>query len=253
MKKLWISSCVTLAAMGVNLSASAQTAAAPAKAAEPEYTLSYNAGVVTDYRYRGISQTRLKPALQGGIDFAHSSGVYVGTWLSTIEWIKDAGGDSSVEWDIYGGYKGKVGGMDYDVGVLTYQYAGNKLNPNANTTEVYAALTSGIVTAKYSHSTSNLFGFAASTSSGYAELAAAIDLGDGMTLTPHIGYQNVKGSGNGKYSYTDMSVTLAKDLGNGIALSAALIATDAPASAYASPSGKGLGKAGVVLGAKYSF
>ena len=102
-------------------------------------------------------------------------------------------------------------------------------------------------------STGNLFGFAGSSSSGYAEVAAAVDLGDGMTLTPHLGYQNVKGKDNGKYSYTDLSVTLAKDMGNGVALSAALIATDAPASAYAAPSGKGLGKATVVLGAKYSF
>ncbi len=252
MKKRLISTSLALAALCATTAASAQTAA-PAKAPEPDFTLSYNAGVVTDYRYRGIAQTRFKPALQGGMDFAHKDGVYLGTWLSTIEWIKDAGGDSSVEWDIYGGYKGKVGGMDYDVGVLTYQYASNKLNPSANTTEIYGALTSGIVTVKYSHSTGNLFGFAGSSSSGYLEVAAAVDLGDGMTLTPHLGYQKVAGSGNSKFSYTDASVTLAKDLGNGVALTGALVGTDAPASAYAAPSGKGLGKATIVLGAKYSF
>ena len=64
-------------------------ALAQAKPAEPDYTLSANVGVVSDYRYRGISQTRLKPALQGGADFAHKSGFYVGTWASTIKWIED--------------------------------------------------------------------------------------------------------------------------------------------------------------------
>ena len=68
-------------------------------------------GVVTDYRYRGISQSRLKPALQGGVDFAHKSGFYLGTWASTIKWIKDAGGDAPVELDLYGGYKGTAGAV----------------------------------------------------------------------------------------------------------------------------------------------
>jgi uncharacterized protein (TIGR02001 family) len=52
--------------------------------AAPESSLSYNAGVVTDYRYRGISQSRLKPAVQAGVDYADKSGFYVGAWLSLI-------------------------------------------------------------------------------------------------------------------------------------------------------------------------
>ena len=67
----------------------------PAPAADP---LSFNIGAVSDYRYRGISQTRLKPALQGGIDYAAANGFYVGTWASTIKWIKDAGGDARSSW-----------------------------------------------------------------------------------------------------------------------------------------------------------
>jgi hypothetical protein len=111
---------MVLAAMALSGAAFAQT-----KAPEPDYTLSYNVGVVTDYRYRGISQSRLKPALQGGVDFAHKSGFYLGTWASTIKWIKDAGGDAPVEIDVYGGYKGTAGSFGYDVGVLTYQYPGH--------------------------------------------------------------------------------------------------------------------------------
>jgi uncharacterized protein (TIGR02001 family) len=49
------------------------------------------------YCYRGISQPRLDPALQGGIDFAHKSGFHPGTWASPIQWVKDAGGKSNEE------------------------------------------------------------------------------------------------------------------------------------------------------------
>src|SRR6476620_2710499 len=73
----------SLAASGVVMA----QATAP-KAPEPDYTLAYNVGAVTDYRYRGISQSRERPALQGGIDFTHKSGFYLGTWASTIQWIK---------------------------------------------------------------------------------------------------------------------------------------------------------------------
>src|SRR6185295_15705616 len=100
----------------------------------------FNVGAVTEYRYRGISQSRLQPALQGGADFAHKSGFYVGTWASTIKWIKDIpGGNSSVEVDVYGGYKFEAGPIAWDVGALTYIYPSNNLSPSANTTEIYGA------------------------------------------------------------------------------------------------------------------
>jgi len=66
--------------------------------------VAFNIGAVSDYRYRGISQTRTKPAVQGGVDFT-SGPFYVGAWASNIKWIKDFGGDASVEIDVYGGYK----------------------------------------------------------------------------------------------------------------------------------------------------
>jgi uncharacterized protein (TIGR02001 family) len=84
--------------------------------------LAYNVGLVSDYRYRGISQTRDKFALQGGLDFT-AGGFYLGLWASQIKWIKDFGGDAGLEVDLYGGYKGEiVKDVAYDVGVLTYQY-----------------------------------------------------------------------------------------------------------------------------------
>jgi uncharacterized protein (TIGR02001 family) len=227
------------------------SAFAQAKAPEPDYTFSYNVGLVTDYRYRGISQSRLKPALQGGIDFAHKNGFYLGTWASSIKWIKDGGGDAPVEIDLYGGYKGSYNDIGYDVGILTYQYPSHKLAVSPNTTELYIAGTMGPATLKYSHSVSNLFGFSDSKNSGYLDLSAGFDMGNGWSLTPHIGHQAVKR--NSAYSYTDYSLTVGKDFGGGLSASAALVGTDAGSGLYVSPSGKNLGKNGLVLGVKYAF
>ena len=237
---------MVLAAMALSGAAFAQT-----KAPEPDYTLSYNVGVVTDYRYRGISQSRLKPALQGGVDFAHKSGFYLGTWASTIKWIKDAGGDAPVEIDVYGGYKGTAGSFGYDVGVLTYQYPGHDLAVSPVTTEIYGAGTFGPATLKYSHAVSNLFGFANSKRSGYLDLSATFDLGNGWSVAPHIGHQKVKNFSAA--SYTDYSITVGKYFGNGFSASAAVVGTDADDTVYFTPAGKFTGKTGLVLGAKYSF
>jgi uncharacterized protein (TIGR02001 family) len=244
---------MVLAALAVSGAAFAQT-----KPPEPDYTLSYNVGVVSDYRYRGISQSRPKPALQGGIDFAHKSGFYLGTWASTIKWIKDAGASKgSVELDLYGGYKGEVAkGLGFDVGYLRYQYINNKLGDvpgfaNANTDELYGALTWGLFTAKYSHSLSNLFGNPDSKGSGYLDASASFDIGNGWSVAPHIGHQKVKN--NSAASYTDYSLTLGKDFGNGFSASAAVVGTDAEKAVYVTPAGKFTGRTGLVVGVKYSF
>ena len=173
MKKILVPSLIASAIAA--LSGVAQAQSAPA---EPESTLAFNAGAVSEYRYRGISQSRLQPALQGGVDYTDKSGFYVGAWASTIKWIKDAGGSAPMELDLYGGYKGTAGDVAYDVGFLRYEYSNNKLNPSANTNEIYGAVTYGLFTAKYSHATSNLFGFANSKKSGYLDLSATVDLGD---------------------------------------------------------------------------
>lgn len=235
----------TLAASGAVL-AQAQPAAAPA----PDYTLSFNVGAVTDYRYRGISQSRLKPALQGGADFAHASGFYIGTWASTIKWIKDGGGDSNVEIDAYGGYKFSFGDFAFDVGALRYFYPSSSLGVNPDTTEIYVAGTFGPATLKYSHAVTNLFGFADSQGSGYLDLAATIDTGFwGLTVTPHVGYQRVRNNSN--FSYTDWSVAVGKDFGNGLTASAAYVDTNT--NDYRGLNNKNLGRAGLVLGVKYAF
>jgi hypothetical protein len=102
--------------------AMAQAAAAPAS----PHTFSPNIGVVSDYLFRGVSQTRGGAALQGGVDYSHSSGLYAGIWASTITWVKDAYGSGSTEIDYYGGYKNSFGGSDftYDIGAIAYTYPG---------------------------------------------------------------------------------------------------------------------------------
>ena len=258
-KKTMILAALTLAAS----SSFAQTAApAEAPAAAPENTLAFNASLASEYRYRGISQSRFLPAVQGGVDFTHTSGFYVGAWASTIKWIKDGGtvagvnAKGPVELDLYGGYRGEVvKDVAYDVGYLRYEYVGNSYKNvsgvNANTDEIYGALTYSVVTAKYSHSLSDLFGTPNSKNSGYLDVSATFDLGNGLSLVPHVGRQLVKN--NSLYSYTDYALTLNKDLGNGFVVSGAVLGTDAKSGAYVSPSNKNLGRDGVVLSVKYNF
>jgi uncharacterized protein (TIGR02001 family) len=219
----------------------------PSIAVADDPSWAFNVGAVSDYRYRGISQTRLQPALQGGVDLGLGP-FYVGTWASTIKWIKDAGGSADVELDLYGGYKGEITkDLTYDVGVLGYLYPGHDLAVSPNTTEVYGALTFGPVTAKYSHSVSNLFGFADSKGSGYIDLSGSFEITDGWMIAPHVGHQTVENTGAA--SYTDASLTLSKDF-KGLVVSLGVV--DARTGAYFG-AGKDLGKRGAVLGVKYNF
>jgi len=241
--------------------AQAQTAApAPAPAAASAFA--FNVGVVTDYRFRGVSQSRFRPALQGGVDWSHDSGIYLGIWASTIRILEDIpGGKGPVEIDFYGGYKGKINDtFSYDLGVLRYQYPRENFGTTPNTTELYGALSAGPATVKYSHSISKeTFGVANSRGTYYLEAAATFDTGIwGLTVTPHIGYQKFDGStagvSNDFATYTDYSLALGKDLGNGFTASLVAYKTDADRAFYASgANGKFLGKSGLVLGAKYSF
>jgi uncharacterized protein (TIGR02001 family) len=223
--------------------------ATPAPEAKPDNEVSFNAAVVNDYRYRGVSQTHLDPALQGGADYVNNpTGLYVGTWLSSIKWIKDGGGDGSVEWDIYAGKRGAItDSISYDVGGLYYFYPSNKLHPSANTFELYGQLSFGPASIKYSQSTTNLFGFADSKNSGYVDAQLNQEISDGYTLNLHVGHQNVKN--NSASSYSDYKVGLTKDFG---VFSVALAAVRADTNAYVG-NGKNLGKTGVVLTISKTF
>lgn len=225
---------------------------------KPASEVSFNAAATSDYRYRGISQTRLEPALQGGVDYAHTaSGLYAGAWLSTIKWTRDAGGGGSVEADLYAGMRGELAkNVSYDAGVLTYVYPSNALAgvagfANANTTEIYGQLGYGAGYLKYSHSVTNLFGFVDSKNSGYLDLGANIEAGAGLYVNLHAGRQGVKN--NAAASYTDWKIGLTRDFGV-VTGALAVIGTNANKAAYASPAnGKFLGKTALVLTVNKTF
>ncbi|MFC5475001.1 TorF family putative porin [Paraherbaspirillum soli] len=237
---------------------------AHAEEAKPANEISYNIGVVNDYRYRGISQTRFDPALQGGADYTNNpTGLYAGTWLSNIKWIKDtvdsAGldGKGPLEWDIYGGKRGDLpGGFTYDVGGLYYYYPRNNLSlvaRNANTFELYGQIGYGPAYFKYSHAMTNLFGTANSKNSAYYDLGANIDVGAGVTLGLHAGHQRVENLSFASYNDWKVGVTKTFEQIGGVTLGAAWVGTDAKSGAYVAPDGKNLGKNGVVFSLAKTF
>jgi uncharacterized protein (TIGR02001 family) len=236
------------------------TLAGPAVSAEAEsdHQTSLNAAITSDYRYRGISQTRLRPALQGGGDYTHSpSGLYAGAWGSTIHWIKDAGGSGNAEIDLYAGKRGMAGdSISYDIGVLTYVYAGNALArvpgfASANTTELSAQIGMGPAYVKYAHAVSNLFGFVDSKHSGYLDFGANVGVAPGTMLNLHAGRQRVKNTSAA--SYTDWKLGLTRDFTFATG-ALAIVGTNASRAAYASPAnGKFLGKTAVIVTVSKSF
>lgn len=201
----------------------------------PASPLSFNVGVVSDYIFRGISQTHGDPALQGGIDYAFSNGFYIGTWASSISWVKDALGKGSVELDLYGGYKGAFANPDwtYDVGAIAYTYPGHgKAVPtytgNPTSAEVYGSIGWKWLSAKYSYTVSNqwvgIYGGPnldqKTRGSNYLELNANYDMGDGWTVIGHVGHQKVEKSVTtpNQYdaSYSDWKLGVSKDVGFGV-------------------------------------
>jgi len=253
---------VALAVSGLFATAAfAQTA--PAAEAPEASPITANVTVVSDYRYRGISQSNMKPAIQGGFDYAHESGLYIGNWNSSISWVGDLnpGVSAPIEMDFYGGFKKELiaPGFASDIGVLQYAFptSGNLTYVNPNTTELYAAqnFTFGPVTGflKFSYSVTNTFGNANSSGSYYPDLTVNYDTGIwGLALNAHLGYQYIAGTPTGSatsnsslYSYTDWKLGVTKDFGGGLSAAVSYIDTNAKtvgsSYAYVSPQGKNLG------------
>ena len=187
-----------------------------------------NVALVSDYAYRGISQTDERPALQGGFDYAHASGLYVGVWGSNVSWLRDAettsSSGNSLELDVYGGFKMPLGPVGLDVGVLQYVYPGDfdrawKSDTglkHPDTTEGYVGLSWEMLTVKYSYAFTDLFGAPDSDGSEYLDVSAAYDVMEGLALSAHVGRQRVAGSAE---SYTDWKVGVTKELaGFGVGL-----------------------------------
>jgi uncharacterized protein (TIGR02001 family) len=214
-----------------------------AQAAEPAspHTLTANVGLYSQYIFRGLTQTNEEPALQGGFDYSHASGFYLGVWGSNVSWLSDpslaagatqkysSGG--SLELDFYGGFKKSFGDFAFDVGLLQYWYPGDQISGaiKADTLEMYGAVGWKWFNLKYSYVLSDeAFGVKDASGTQYLDLSASYPLGEtGLTLGAHYGWQMYDGvdnrnavtsagsiaSNDDVYSYDDWRVTVAYDLG----------------------------------------
>lgn len=237
------------------------------EATTPTHSTSANVSLATEYRYRGIAQTDGDPAVQGGFDWTHSSGVYAGTWGSNVSWLADADArvSSSVELDVYGGYRGTLGEFGYDLGLLRYLYPGSYPTGfvSPHTTELYAAGSWRMFSLKYSHALTNLFGVPDSEGAGYLDLSTKLDVGGGFALVAHLGHQRVPSGSQGGIrirsssdcSYTDWKLGVAKAWA-GFEWSLSYVDTDAKGGigeCYRSARNRDLGKGTAVLAVGATF
>lgn len=234
-----------------------------------------NGSVVSDYRFRGISQTYLGPAVQGGIDYAHSSGLYVGNWNSSISgnvFPNTAG----IEMDVYGGYKKTFGDFGVDVGTIYYWYpkAETPAGDDFNNWEVYLGGSWKWLSAKLFYSLSDYFGLndsqantwfanrdtgaalggrGGSKGTTYLDLGVTFPFTKELSLVAHYGILNVK-----EYSeldYKDWKLGVTYDLA-GWMLGAAYVDTDADSAWYYTPGTGGTkesGKSTVVFSVTKTF
>ena len=229
----------------------------PGVALAADLTVSSNVTLASDYLYRGISQTGTNPAIQGGFDLSHASGLYAGVWGSSISWLGDAGiANSGTEIDTYVGFKGAAGDVSYDAGFLRYNYpATYGAATKADTNEIYASVGYSIVSAKLSYSLGDLFGVADAKGSTYLEVNASYPIADtGITVGAHYGNQAYKGSpadalkaAGTDATYSDVKVSVTKDF-SGYVVGAAYSKTNAKSGGfYTNLQGKDLGAGVVVL------
>lgn len=235
-------------------------------AAQSTSPLTGNLTVTSDYRFRGISQSYKQFALQGGVDYAHSSGLYAGNWNSSISGNQYPNG-ASLEMDFYGGYKAALGnGVSVDVGGLYYFYPGAYYNgfdskPDYDNFELYFGAAFGPVSAKISVAVTDFFGLdettganGSSKGSYYLEANYATEIMPKVTLGAHIGYQDVRNYSD--LNYVDYKVGVTYDW-TGWMLGAAIVGTNADKDIYFAANGKGdtkeVGKAGLVVSISKAF
>jgi uncharacterized protein (TIGR02001 family) len=213
-----------------------------------------NFTLATDYIFRGVSQTMSNPAVQGGFDYAHSSGLYLGTWASNISGIQYT--NANMEWDFYGGYAGKVNDdLGYNVGAIYVLYpdgvTGPAPNKKWNTAEVYGGVTWKWINVKASYALTNWYGIGKdggfvpthidtgassaddpanpedSKGSLYLEANLSYELPAKFMLMGHVGHQRIQNFK--ELSYTDWKLGVSKDFSG---FNVALAYTDTNAKKY---------------------
>lgn len=226
-----------------------------------------NLGFVSDYSFRGLSQTLEEPAIQGGFDYAHSSGLYLGTWASNVSSTLFI--DGNLEMDFYGGWAKSFGDFGVNVGALYYYYPGAKLanGDKYDTTEVYAGGSWKWISAKLSYAVTDFFGCNASScgpnfvgdsdGSMYVELNATYPINDAFSVSAHVGQQTVEGTAPGvDLDYTDYKIGV-NYLWSGFNFGLAYKDTDADSNLYTvtKDSGKqvNIGDSAVILSVTKTF
>ncbi|ENU30859.1 hypothetical protein F991_01202 [Acinetobacter sp. CIP-A165] len=200
------------------------TAHATESTTETVSPFSANITVANQYVSRGFQQTWGKPALQGGLDYAHPNGLFVGTWASTVSdhFIRDA----SVEWDVYTGYSRSFGDLSLGVTVAYYFYPGAETTAETGHTsfdygEIIPEIAYGPVTVKYAVTyTQDYFGNNSKTlgvgndqhsrGSGYLDVNWHQPLGQGWSADAHYGNQRIKNFSAA--SFQDASFSVNKEL-----------------------------------------
>ncbi|MBI1301507.1 MAG: porin [Alphaproteobacteria bacterium] len=184
-----------------------------------------NAALVTEYVFRGITQSDEGPAVQGGFDASHESGLYAGVWGSSVDF--NDGDEASAEVDVYAGYSGTFKGLNYDIGAIYYAYPGADSSLDYDFWE--AALAVGYDFDLFSASASFNYSpnyFADSGDAQYYALGVDVPLPKDFTLSGHVGFQEIDDNGAfGVEDYIDWSVGLGYSI-HGFDLSLQYIDTD---------------------------
>ena len=175
-----------------------------------EFEISANVAITSDYVWRGVSQTNEDPAIQGGFDISHKSGLYLGVWASNIDF-----GDAQMEMDFYAGFAQDFkNGLDIDLGVIRYAYPGSPGSKEYDFTELYVGLGYSVaklgLSAKFSHSP-DFTGSLTNESAQYIEAGIEYSLPEDFTLAAHYGH-SFGNAFSTPSSYDDYSVGISKSL-----------------------------------------
>lgn len=219
--------------------------ASPVDAPVPRLTSTATLTLVSNYVFRGLTQTDGRPALQGGVAWGGEGGLYGGLWGSNVSWFADANpsASSSLELDLYAGYRGDlVEGLTLDAGLLRYWYPGSYRGlasgvDEPHTTELYAGFLWREFGLKGSYGLGDLFGVPDSAGSFYLDGSATFELPAELTLGLHAGWQRYTGGNGGTsndalYSYTDWSASLSRTIPGGFVLGLTYTGTDAEDAGY---------------------
>jgi uncharacterized protein (TIGR02001 family) len=197
------------------------------------FDISANVALVSDYRFRGISQTGKDAAIQGGFDASFEPGFYIGTWASSVDFgdIDDGSGSyGTMEIDYYAGWSGPIGDTDFgvDVGYYYYQYPGDTVDPTGDYQEVnitgsWKDLSVGVTYSDdYYAETGKFWYYSADYSYAFLE-----DFSVGL----HAGYNDFDNNKDSTFltddadSYTDYSVSFTYTF-KGVDLGIAWVGTD---------------------------